>query len=168
MELLLDILRDVPTYALLLAINMDWSEFDEPAHQRFWQFVVSELSQESSVLARAIDYSLAVDFFEDYRTREEAWRALVMPAARNPTLLRRVLTCSGWIPIAWNEALYEELIGDEQWHQLILHDLFEGRELYRSAEDKARGGAILKRLKVAKDSPEFVELARQFGLEEEQ
>jgi hypothetical protein len=91
-----------------------------------------------------------------------------MSPARNPTLIRRVFACSGWIPIAWNEALYEELIGDEQWDQLILHDLFEGRELYRNAEDKARGGAILKRLKVARDSPEFVELERRFGLDEEQ
>lgn len=164
MGLLIEIYRDVPEYGLLLTINMDWRDFDDVAHSRFWRFVVEELSKEESIIVGAIEYSRGVDIFADVRTAEEAWRIIVLSNLRNPTLVRRALANAGYIPIAWKEALYEELIGDEQWHQVILRNLFESRKHYSSAVDNARGNTILKRLHVSSDLSELTALEGQFGL----
>jgi hypothetical protein len=124
---------------------------------------LKKLSQDDSIGVGAIEYSLAVDFFADVRTAEETWRTVVLPNLRNPTLVRRVLANAGYIPIAWKEALYQELIDDEQWHQVILHSLFKSLEDYTEAADTAWGSAILKRLHVSSDSPEFAALESRFG-----
>ncbi len=157
MAQLLQIYHDLPVYGILYVINIYWFDFGPAGHELFWRDARRILSQDEEPLAKPLEYSLAVDFFADVRTVDDAWRALVQDQA-SPTLLRRVLANAGFVPSPLRESLYARLISDPTWHVAILHSLFDSRDEYHEPVDKQRAALILQQLHLPAETPYLREL----------
>lgn len=107
-NLLLDVYQDIPTYWFIALIAMHWEDLSPDARRVFWDRVRDYLAGGDQAMVKPLGYGLAVDFFEDDRHLEEAWRELVQSTS-NPRALERVFQFAGPVPSELRDQLLRRL-----------------------------------------------------------
>jgi hypothetical protein len=98
-------------------------------------------------VARPVEYSLWVDYFEDTSTVERAWAEVAAVHEPRRPRLDRVLAASGPVPWDLKAPVYEALAGEGGWDDAIVAGLYGScNDLYGSIERNA-ALSILRQLR---------------------
>jgi hypothetical protein len=148
LDLLFAVYERMPCYALLMYSTGPYEDFDDAEKERFWALYRRLLEQPERRLADPVVYSLWVDYYEDPRTVEEAWRATTPLAGEWQPRIDRILPASGPVPYPLKAPLYERLLVDRRFHEPILEGLAGGARDVFGKLDAPQALVLLQRLRL--------------------
>jgi len=140
----------MPCFGYLMYLSMNYPQFSSENKDYFWSQYKHYLSGDNT-LADPVAYSLWCNFFEDAGMVQEAWDNLTRDIS-NGVLLRRVLLSSGPVPFPLKAKLYQRLLPQKIWHPAIFRSLLHSQFDVYGSMDRKSGLAILKQLKLPKDT----------------
>lgn len=148
----------MPCYANLMYWR--YADFDETTCARMWDAFREFLSDPRDAVAEPVVYSLWVDYFEDKRTVERAWREASGPQEPRRPRLPRVVRASGPVPWKLKESLYGQLSVEGGWNEPLLAGLYGSCvDIYGSLE-REPALRILRALGPADGNRDFAVLTR--------
>lgn len=150
-KLTFDAYADIPCYALLMYIALNYSDLSSAARDLFWDRMRSLLGQDTEALAGPVEYTLWCDYFEGSDAVEQAWAEVVRDET-NDRALQRVLIVSGPVPFAFKEDPYTRLIEDKKWHYYIFRSLLHSTFDYFGNIEKVKALGILQQLDLPPDT----------------
>jgi len=142
-RLLFDVYRDMPCYALLMALGYD--HLSPAAADVFWHEVRQILCQDDEALAGPLSYMLWCDFFEAPDLCEVAWQRL-LNGQEKTLLVRRLLAWSGPVPYTWKDQIYRQKVNDRGWHSSIYESIHGSYYAVYGDIDKEKARVILDQL----------------------
>jgi hypothetical protein len=122
LELFFDIYDDMPTYGYVMDVAMNYHEFSSTDKKMWWSMARDRLASGDYATEQPVAYSLWCDFFEDPNTVEESW-AEVSNETVPESVLRIALLQSGPVPYQLKRQVYDRLLPNSDWHNLIFHSL---------------------------------------------
>lgn len=163
-SLLFEAYEDLPCYALLMYPKQVWDKLSLSVRLYFWEHTREILSSKHDIQADAIVYSLAVDFFEDPETVDEAWDALIAKHAPSNRLLERILGgATSAVPYTMKRELYSQLIRDERWYPYIYRSLLHSAFSAYGSIDKQDARKLLERLELPEDTEHLNKLREKLA-----
>lgn len=147
LEVAAELYRRMPCYANLMYWPYD--TFDERTRARMWDVYQAFLEDPRDAVAHPIAYSLWVDFFEDPRTVDRAWREVAGPQEPRRPRLERVVSASG--PVAWarKASLYEQLAAEGGWDEPLIAGLYGSCVDVYGSLDRLPALRILRRVRAS-------------------
>jgi hypothetical protein len=122
-ELFFDIYDDMPTYAYVMYVSINYHNFSQIDKQIWWSMARDRLASGEYTIEQPIAYSLWCDFFEGIHTVEEAW-AEVSSETVQKRVLWIALVQSGPVPYPLKRRVYDRLLQNPHWHSAIFTSLF--------------------------------------------
>ena len=156
LELTFRFYEEMPCYAYLMYISMNFREFSAAAKAILWNNYKKYLSGEDAV-ADPVAYSLWCDFFEDQTRVHEAWNTLTGDISNEP-LLRRILVSSGPVPFTKKEKLYQHLLPHAKWHYYIFRSLLHSQFDVYGSIDPEKAKTLLGQLVLPSDTQNLARL----------
>jgi hypothetical protein len=138
--------ESLPSYWFLVAGVFHHLDYIPRADRaRFWSWTRLQLASDEPALRQPLAYFLWCEIFESSHWVEEGWTNLVnpLPAART---LQTLLINSGPVPFGLKKPVYEQLIGDPNWHYYIYRSILHSAFDYCGQIDLTEGLQILSRL----------------------
>jgi hypothetical protein len=157
-DLTLELLEELQDYALLMYLHLAWDGLPETLRDRVLRRYVAVLESDDqgrTAEIEAVEYSIWVDFFEDPRTQEQAFRTLAAdlgPGLSIPSAarrLKRLLPLTG--PVAWplKNLLYAALAADPRWAPWVLAGLVASHNDVYGQLDPGEALTLLDQLAVS-------------------
>ena len=153
-ELIFDVYEQIPSYGLLAGIAAHWERLGKEEKKMIWHKFRELLAKNDEKFSRPIEYTLWCDFFEHPTRVTEAWLQMLMPP-RSPQQVEKLLFVSGPVPYWLKKTLYEEVIGEVDYHDAIFTSLLGSRFDILGDIDEKDAGQILDRLKLEPKPTQF-------------
>ncbi len=158
--LMFSIYEDLPGYGLLMLNWSRYQHFDPPAQALYWSEIRRILSQGDATWAEPMEYHLELDWFELCSNCDAIWHSLTHEA--NSALLASVMRSSGTAAWYLKAPLYDQLIADVRWHELIYASLHASYYRLYGQIDKHEALGYLQQLVVADQDQALARLINAF------
>jgi hypothetical protein len=144
---------EMPCYGLLMYLGHAYAQLDSPSREYLWACVAERLGGGRAALSNPIQYFLWCDLFEDPKTVEESWKEVLRRDRRSSGLITAVLDASGPVPWGLKRKLFDELIGQPEWHESIFRSVLHSATDVFGQIDRADARVILNTLTIPESTP---------------
>ncbi|MEQ9090684.1 MAG: hypothetical protein RIE52_06310 [Balneola sp.] len=151
-KLLFDFYKVCPSFTVIDDIYVNyWRELFNFEKEEFWENIIEILNSKKDYPKEPIIYALWCDFFEDPRTVNQSWNALVTNETTDE-VLKIVLVNSGPVPFNLKKELYYRLLGSDYWHKYIFKSLLHSQFDVYGDIDTQESLKILGKLNISKET----------------
>lgn len=158
-NLCFEIYEDMPCYAHLISLNMEYAYFSLAERKHTIEKIYHYLSLGNNTYFKPIEYSLWCDFFEDDSTVTEVWSGLIK-ANENKKIYTSLLNVSGPVPFYLKNKLYELLLDNKEYHYMIFNSLLYSYYDYYGKIDIGKARQIMDILEIDKTIKEVKDFMR--------